>query len=191
MMVTIFLTVYGREGMRELAQHNLAKAAYLRAVLPAQSTGARVLFEGAPRFHEFVLQTPLPSDDVNTALLDRNIIGGVPLARWYPELGPNASLWCATEVTTREQMDAEKLKDETRTDAVKRVDSKTFYLIDGVWTDSEFKADEKLPETVLKFGSDEYFAAVKQNPKLANYFALGESVVVVFEGRVYRVSGSA
>ena len=91
----------------------------------------------------------------------------------------------------REQMDAEKLKDETRTDAVKRVEGKTFYLIDGVWTDSEFKAEANLPETALKFGSDDYFTLVKQNPKLAKYFALGERVVVVFEGRVYRVSGSA
>ena len=37
------------------------------------------------------------------------------------------------------------------------------------------------------FGSDEYFALLKQNPKLGSYFALGERVVVVFEGRVYRV----
>ncbi|HEY8413536.1 MAG TPA: VIT domain-containing protein [Pyrinomonadaceae bacterium] len=92
---------------------------------------------------------------------------------------------------TREQMDAEKLKDDTRQDAVQRVGGKTFYLIDGVWTDSEFKAEAKLPVTVLTFGSDEYFALLKQNPKLASYFALGERVVVVFDGRVYRVNGSA
>jgi hypothetical protein len=74
---------------------------------------------------------------------------------------------------------------------VKRAGGKTFYLIDGVWTDSEFKADAKLPETVLTFGSDDYFAVLKQNPKLANYFALAERVVVVFEGRVYRVNAAA
>jgi glycine dehydrogenase subunit 1 len=39
-------------------------------------------------------------------LLERQIIGGLPLSKWYPDLGPNASLWCATEVTTRKQMDA-------------------------------------------------------------------------------------
>jgi len=82
-------------------------------------------------------------------------------------------------------------KEDARTDAVQRVGAKTFYLIEGVWTDSEFKTDAKLPETVLKFGTDEYFAVLKQYPKLANYFALSERVVVVFEGRVYRVTGSA
>src|SRR5687767_8645124 len=90
----------------------------------------------------------------------------------------------------REQQEAEKLKDETRTDAVRRVGGKTFYLIDGVWTDSEFKAETSLPETALSFGSEEYFAVLKQHPKLANYFSLGERVVIVFEGRVYRVSAA-
>jgi hypothetical protein len=91
----------------------------------------------------------------------------------------------------REQQDLTVLKDNTRTDAVKRVAGKTFDLIDSVWTDSEFKADTRLPETVLVFGSDEYFALLKQNPKLASYFSLGERVVVVLEGRVYRVNAAA
>jgi len=105
MMVTIFLTVYGKEGLRELAEHNLAKAIYLKNTI-AQIEGARVLFEGAPRFNEFVLELPAAAEDVNTGLLERKIVGGLPLANWYPELGPNASLWCATELTTRTQMDS-------------------------------------------------------------------------------------
>jgi glycine dehydrogenase subunit 1 len=105
LMVTIFLTVYGKQGLRELAEHNLAKAAYLKQTLAA-TEGAKVLFEGAPRFHEFVLTTPASAEDTNAALLEQKIIGGLPLAKWYPELGPNASLWCATEMTTRAQMDA-------------------------------------------------------------------------------------
>jgi len=103
MMVTIFLTVYGKQGLRELAEHNLAKADYLKGVLGAD---AKVLFDGAPRFHEFVVELPSGAAETNDALLAQKIIGGLPLAKWYPELGPNASLWCATELTTRKQMDA-------------------------------------------------------------------------------------
>jgi len=89
----------------------------------------------------------------------------------------------------RAQQERLVLKDEeTRTDAVKRAAGKTFYLIEGVWTDSEFKAESGLPETVLVFGSDEYFALLNQNPKLGSYFALGERVVVVLDGRVYKVT---
>jgi len=103
MMVTIFLTVYGKQGLRELAEHNLAKADYLKGTL---GEDAKVLFEGAPRFHEFVLELPESAEETNAALLDSKIIGGLPLEKWYPELGPNASLWCATEMTTRKQIDA-------------------------------------------------------------------------------------
>ncbi len=88
----------------------------------------------------------------------------------------------------REQQERAFLQEEDRADAVRRVATKTFYLVDDVWTDSEFKAESKLPETVVKFGSEEYFALIKQYPKLSSYFALGERVVVVLEGRVFRVS---
>ncbi len=105
LMATIFLTVYGKQGLRELAEQNLAKAAYLSSALTAAGS-AKLLFNGAPRFHEFVVKLPAGAEQTNTALLEHKIIGGLPLARWYPELGPNASLWCATELTTRTQMDA-------------------------------------------------------------------------------------
>jgi len=88
----------------------------------------------------------------------------------------------------REQQDVIRVAEEPPSTAVRRVAGKTFYLIDGVWTDSEFKAESKLPETVLVFGSDEYFALLKQNANLGSYFSLGERVVVVLEGRVYRVN---
>jgi Ca-activated chloride channel family protein len=92
---------------------------------------------------------------------------------------------------SRDQQELAKLKDDTRPDAVRRVAGKTFYMIDGVWTDSEFKAESRLPETALSFGSDEYFALLRQFPKLGSYFSLAERVVVVFEGRVYRVNAAA
>jgi glycine dehydrogenase subunit 1 len=105
LMTTVFLTVYGKQGMKELAEQNLAKAHYAQGAL-AKASGAKVLFGGAPRFHEFVLDLPKSADETNAALLGDKIIGGLALQKWYPELGPNASLWCATELTTRKQIDA-------------------------------------------------------------------------------------
>ena len=66
--------------------------------------GARLLFAGSPRFNEFVLETTEAPEQLNAQLLKHKVIGGLPLSRWYPELG-NASLWCATELNTREQID--------------------------------------------------------------------------------------
>ena len=103
LMATIFLTVYGKEGIRELAEHNLAKAAYAASTLSAVP-GAKQLFTGAPKFHEFVIQTTEPQAQWSQRLLEEKIIGGLELTRWYPELG-NATLWCATELITREQID--------------------------------------------------------------------------------------
>jgi glycine dehydrogenase subunit 1 len=101
LMTTIFLTVYGKEGMRELAHHNLSKAQYAAKTLGAN---AELLFAKTPRFHEFVLRTDETADQLNARLLEQKIIGGLSLEKWYPELG-NATLWCATELTTRAQID--------------------------------------------------------------------------------------
>ncbi|MGD0832639.1 MAG: aminomethyl-transferring glycine dehydrogenase subunit GcvPA, partial [Terracidiphilus sp.] len=104
LMATIFLSVYGKEGIRELAEHNLAKAAYAADAL-TKNHGATQLFTGAPRFHEFVLQTEEAPEQWSQRLLENKIVGGIELSRWYPEL-PNATLWCATEVITKDQIDA-------------------------------------------------------------------------------------
>jgi glycine dehydrogenase subunit 1 len=102
LMATIFMTVYGREGLKELATHNLAKTAY--AVEQFGKT-AKVLFQGAPRFNEFVVQTGEDPKALNDRMLQQKIIGGFPLKKFYPELG-NASLWCCTELTRKIAIDA-------------------------------------------------------------------------------------
>src|ERR1017187_2387930 len=103
LMATIFLTVYGKEGIRELAEHNLAKAAYAAKTLSDQP-GAELLFTGAPRFHEFVLSTVEAPSVWSKRLMVEKIVGGITLSKWYPELG-NTTLWCATELITRAQID--------------------------------------------------------------------------------------
>ncbi len=48
LMATVFMTVYGKQGLRELAEQNLAKAHYLASKLP-------LVFD-APFFNEFVVR---------------------------------------------------------------------------------------------------------------------------------------
>ncbi|HEX8189664.1 MAG TPA: VIT and VWA domain-containing protein [Pyrinomonadaceae bacterium] len=88
----------------------------------------------------------------------------------------------------RAQQEAVRAEEGAASSAVRKVGDKTFYLRDGVWTDSEFRADAKLPETAVEFGGDEYFALIRRAPQLARFFSLGERVVVVHNGRVYRVT---
>ena len=101
LMANIFMTVYGKVGLKELAKQNLAKAAYA-----AQQFGkhAKILFDGAPRFNEFVVQTSEDPYAINGRILGHKIVGGLPLKKFYPELG-NASLWCCTELTSRSIID--------------------------------------------------------------------------------------
>ncbi len=97
LMATVFMSVYGKQGLRELAQQNLSKAHYL-------ASKSQPRFRG-PFFNEFVArvegQTP---DELNKGLLKTKVIGGLPLARYYPELA-DCMLFCATEMSTRESMD--------------------------------------------------------------------------------------
>src|SRR5579872_34787 len=98
LMATVFMTVYGKAGLRELAEQNLAKAHYLAGKLKLRFSG--------PFFNEFVVSTNgRTPDQVNEALLKKKIIGGLPLERFYPEMG-NTMLLCATEMSRRESLDA-------------------------------------------------------------------------------------
>ncbi|HEX7895765.1 MAG TPA: aminomethyl-transferring glycine dehydrogenase subunit GcvPA [Terriglobales bacterium] len=101
LMANIFMTVYGKVGLKELAKQNLAKTAYAAQQFGKQ---AKVLFSGAPRFNEFVVQTSEDPYAINARLLGHKVVGGLPLKKFYPELG-NASLWCCTELTSRSMID--------------------------------------------------------------------------------------
>jgi glycine dehydrogenase subunit 1 len=97
LMATVFMTVYGKQGLRELAEQNLAKAHYLGAKFKPRFSGSY--------FNEFVAATNGKTPEaINQALLKKKIIGGIDLKRWYPEL-ENSMLLCATEISKREHMD--------------------------------------------------------------------------------------
>jgi Ca-activated chloride channel family protein len=68
------------------------------------------------------------------------------------------------------------------------VANKNFLNSNGGWIDSDYSETARLPEVSIKFASDDYFRLIEREPKLVPYLALGEQVVVVWKGKVYRVT---
>jgi Ca-activated chloride channel family protein len=64
-------------------------------------------------------------------------------------------------------------------------DDKTFYLKDGVWTDSEYR--DGAPTTEIKFNSDAFYRLITDKPAIAKYLSAGRNLIVVFNGVNYRI----
>jgi glycine dehydrogenase subunit 1 len=106
---TVHLCLLGKEGLRELAEQNLAKAQFALAELE-KIPGVQRVFTG-PVFNEFTVHMPRAIRLVNAALLREKIIGPLPLGRSYPQL-TKCGLVCVTETTTRAEI--EHLADSVR-----------------------------------------------------------------------------
>ncbi|HZP32618.1 MAG TPA: aminomethyl-transferring glycine dehydrogenase subunit GcvPA [Candidatus Acidoferrales bacterium] len=106
---TVHLCLLGKQGLREMAEQNVAKARFAMAELE-KLPGVHRVFDG-PVFNEFVLQFPRSVRMINAQLLRDKIIGPLPLGQYYPEL-TKCGLVCVTETTRREQI--ERLADAVR-----------------------------------------------------------------------------
>jgi glycine dehydrogenase subunit 1 len=102
LMATVFLSSLGKEGMRELALMNLSKAEYAKK-LASRIPGSKLTFS-SPTFNEFVLEIPGDPEKVLGALKRERIVGGLPLAKYYPELDHHL-LVTVTEMITKEEID--------------------------------------------------------------------------------------
>jgi glycine dehydrogenase subunit 1 len=100
---TVYLASIGPHGLRDVASLGAARARELERVLAEA---------GAPRLHdaaylnEFAVRVP-DAEAVHRRLLERGVLAGLPLARWYPD-DPDlrdALLVCATEVTTSDDIE--------------------------------------------------------------------------------------
>jgi len=69
--------------------------------------------------------------------------------------------------------------------AIRHVGDKTFVYADSRYVDSTWDGKLK-PKTITAF-SEEYFALLKKHPLLARFLAIGERILVVFEGQAYEI----
>ena len=96
----VYMTTFGRQGLRELAEMNLSKAEYAKKRLGAVGS---LRFSG-PTFNEFVLTLKGDPELILSGLREEGLVGGLALKKFYPELAREI-LVCATERNSREEID--------------------------------------------------------------------------------------
>ncbi|MCI0712659.1 MAG: VWA domain-containing protein [Chloroflexi bacterium] len=63
---------------------------------------------------------------------------------------------------------------------------RTFVMREGKWIDTTYDADTM--ETIeIEFLSDEYFNLLDQDERVAEFYAMGESVIFVLDGQAYEI----
>jgi len=92
---TVYLAHMGGAGLKQLAEISAQRAHYLAAQL-VERRGYRLAFEG-PFLWEFVLRTPHPAEQTQALMLERGVLPGLPLGRFFPELS-DALLVSTTEL---------------------------------------------------------------------------------------------
>lgn len=99
---TIYLSLMGPAGLKEVGRLCLQKAHYLKHRI-CELTGFEPAF-GQPFFREFVVKTPVSPTRLNKRLFKRGIIGGLDLGVYGRHL-KNHWLLCVTEKRTKQEMD--------------------------------------------------------------------------------------
>ncbi len=100
---TVYLSLLGKQGLRQVASLNYDKAHYASLAIAALP-GFETAYD-APFFNEFAVQCPLPVKEINEHLLEHDIIGGLDLGKYYPQLD-NQMLIAVTEMNSKQDIDA-------------------------------------------------------------------------------------
>jgi glycine dehydrogenase subunit 1 len=102
LVATVHLCLLGKEGLREMALQNVAKAQFAFAELE-KIPGVRRAFSGHV-FNEFVVEFPRSVKLINAALMREKIIGPLAIGTHYPEL-TKRGLMCVTETMPRAEIE--------------------------------------------------------------------------------------
>ena len=85
----------GVVALRQLGELSAQRAHYLAEQITGRK-GYRLAFE-APFLWEFVVHTPYPAEQTQGFMLERGVLPGLPLGRFFPELA-DALLISVTEL---------------------------------------------------------------------------------------------
>jgi glycine dehydrogenase subunit 1 len=100
---TVYLATVGKEGLKDIAGHNVQKAHYLFERLTAELPVEPYI--KAPFFNEFTLKLPKKAEDVVAAMEKEGFYAGVPLNHLDAREDPHLLAVAVTEKRTKEEMD--------------------------------------------------------------------------------------
>jgi glycine dehydrogenase subunit 1 len=99
----VYLSGWGAQGLRKLAETNAAKAAYAFEKI-TKLQGFNAVFNKKPFFNEFTVKTTKDINKMQVKLLAEKILGPFELGRFFKDM-PNCLLFCVTETRTKEEID--------------------------------------------------------------------------------------
>ena len=101
LMTTVYLACMGRQGMRKVAELCYHKAHYAASLIESIPGFSIVESGNGVFFREFTVRCPIPPEEINQLLLEKDIIGGLDVSNYVE----NGLLLCVTEMNSREDIE--------------------------------------------------------------------------------------
>jgi glycine dehydrogenase subunit 1 len=98
----VYLSLLGKEGLRQTAQLCADKASYAYQRLTSIPK-VRPHFKSKWFFNEFVLDLPCDASEIIGKLIEKGFAAGFPLSRYYKDMN-NSILICVTEKRTKQEI---------------------------------------------------------------------------------------
>ena len=97
----VYMSLLGKQGLKELAQLNLDKAEFARRQIE-KIEGVEVK-RSSPTFNEFTVRLPVDACAVAEVMIEKGFAAGFPLGRYYEDM-KNYMIIAVTEKRTKEEI---------------------------------------------------------------------------------------